>query len=225
MLRVWKVMIWVGLVVVTLAAVLVAVVLKAMAPTTGPRVGAYPAPHTAFVVIDIQEDYTGPAARKPYRDGDRIVGVSNTVLAEAEARNLVVAYVENVIENPLVRVLSGGMNAPGALGTATDRRILAVEGGRHFTKSRSDAFSNPALDAYLRESQVDHVVLVGLDGAYCVNATARGALNRGLKVTLLTDGIATESRKSIDDLARGWREAGAETTTSVAWLQSPGPRP
>lgn len=225
MRRIWKVVIWVVLALVAGVGILAAVVLRAMAPTTGERIAAYAAPRTAFVVIDIQEDYTGPVARKPYRHGDRIVAVSNAVLAEAAARGLVVAYVENVIDTPLVRILAGGLNAPGAPGTATDRRILAVEGGRHFTKNRSDAFSNPALDAFLRESQVNHVVLVGLDGAYCVNATARGALNRGIQVTLLTDGIATESRKPIDDLARGWRVAGAETTTSAVWLQPHGPRP
>ena len=43
-----------------------------------------------------------------------------------------------------------------------------------------------------------------------MNATARGGLNRGYKVTLFPQGIATESGKSLDELAQSWREAGAE---------------
>ena len=60
--------------------VLVVSILQSMRPTTGPRIGSYSAPRTALLVIDIQEDYTGPQARKRYRDGDRIVAASNDLL-------------------------------------------------------------------------------------------------------------------------------------------------
>ncbi len=73
--------------------------------------------------------------------------------------------------------------------------------------TRPDAFYTPALDACLRENPVDRVLITGLAGAYCVNATARGALNRGYKVTLFQDGIASESGKSMEKLAQGRREA------------------
>ena len=96
-----------------------------------------------------------------------------------------------------------------------DRRLVKVKGSRTFTKNRSDAFSSAELDAFLRASQVDRVLLAGLDGAYCVNATARGALNRGYKVTLFPEGIATESSKSIDDLIQGWRAAGADVRSGT----------
>ena len=84
-----------------------------------------------------------------------------------------------------------------------------------FHESRPPLFSNPELDAYLRAQQVSHLLVVGLDGAYCVNATTQGALNRGYKVTLYSDGIATESDTTLDDLARRWRALGAEIRTGA----------
>ncbi len=204
--------------IVVLLAALIGMILFTARPTTGPRIAAYAQPRTAVLVIDIQEDYTGEHARKRYRDGDGIVTATNAVLAQAEARGLAVVYVENVITNPVLRVLAGDLNPPGEPGTETDRRILRLAGARRVTKGRSDAFSNPELDAHLRAFQVDHVVIVGLDAAYCVNSTTHGALNRGYRVTVLRDGIATESGRSLDDLARSWRDAGATVLTSAELL-------
>ncbi len=190
--------------------VLFAVIYQSMRPTTGTRIGMYQNPRTALFVIDIQEDFTGPQARKKYRDGDRIVAASNALIAQAQAKGIPVIFIQNVITNPVVALLTGGVNAPGSPGTEMDRRLTRIPAARTFVKNRSDAFSNPGLDAYLRENQVDRLLITGLDAAYCVNATTMGALNRGYKVTLFPEAIATESGNSLEKLSRNWREAGAE---------------
>lgn len=209
MRRLKKILLWIIGVVLLVFITLGVLIFVSMQPTTGPRIASYKTPRTAVLIIDIQEDYTGPQAKKRYRDGDRIVAASNALLAQAQSKGAVVVYIENVFDGPIT-ILTGGINAAGSPGVEMDRRLTRIPGARTFTKNRSDAFSSQELDAFLRESQVDHVILMGLDGAYCVNATARGALNRGYKVTLFPQGIATESSKSLDELARGWREAGAE---------------
>jgi len=188
---------------------LLIMVTRSMAPTTGEPIPAYGHPTKALLVVDIQEDYTGRNAKKSFREGDRILEASNRLLAQAEAQNLPVVYIQNVIENAAIRKLAGGVNAPGALGTAMDHRLKPLANAPTFQKSQSDAFSNPKLDAFLRQNQVDEVVIVGLDAAYCINATALGALNRGYRVKLITDGIATESGKNMTTLAETWRKAGA----------------
>jgi nicotinamidase-related amidase len=93
-----------------------------------------------------------------------------------------------------------------------------LTGAPTFTKGRSDSFSNPALDAHLRALQVDELLIVGLDAAYCVKATTRGALNRGYKVTVVSDGVATESGQSIENLARSYTDAGARVATTQGLL-------
>jgi nicotinamidase-related amidase len=208
-----KILYWTTLTMLLLALSVVALVFWGMRPTSGKQIEKYADPRPALLIIDIQEDYTGPKAKKPYREGDRIVAVSNALLAQAQARGAVVVYIQNVIHSPIMSALTGGVNLPGTPGTEMDRRLLKVPTAMTFEKNRSDAFSNPEFDAYLRAQHVDRVWLTGLDGAYCVDATARGALNRGYKVTLFRDGIATESYKKIEDLVKSWREAGAEVKT------------
>ncbi|MGC4117810.1 MAG: isochorismatase family cysteine hydrolase [Myxococcales bacterium] len=203
-----------GLTVAAVAA-LAGIILWADLPTDGAKIGAYARPGTAYVVIDLQEDFTGPQALRPYQDAERVIAAANAVLARAREEGATVVYVENVVENGLKRMLMGGVNAPGAPGTRTDRRILQVAGGRTFPKGRGDAFSNPDLEAFLRERQIDHVVLMGLDAAHCVNATAGGALRRGYRVTMVTDAITTTGGKSVAELAEGWRKSGAEVVTTL----------
>lgn len=210
-----KITLWSAGSILLLALVLFSLVYWSMRPTTGTPIKQPATPRAALLIVDIQEDYTGPQARKRYRDGDRIVMVSNALLAQAQTNGAVVVFVKNVIDNPVMSMLMGGINAPGSPGTEMDRRLIKLPASVTFPKSRSDAFSTPALDAYLREKQVDHILITGLDGAYCVSATARGALNRGYKVTLFQDGIATESSKSIEALAKGWREAGAQVKSGT----------
>jgi nicotinamidase-related amidase len=188
----------------------------AITPTNGPRIPTYDQGKRALLVVDIQEDYTGKNARKPFHDGERVVFATNLLIENRERLGIdAVVYIQNELGNPVLRFLAGGLNAPGDPGTHMDRRLPSA---MTFTKGRSDAFSNPALDAYLRKLQVDQLYIVGLDAAYCVKATTRGALNRGYKVTVVTDAIATETGNSIEDLARGYVAAGAELATTRGLL-------
>lgn len=210
-----KILIWLTGAAILLVVAVFALFYLQMRPTTGPQIDVYSTPRTALIIIDIQEDYTGPQAKSRYRDGDRIVAASNALLEQARQKGTPVVYIENVIDNPLIALLAGGVNAPGAPGTAMDRRLLKVPGAKTFAKNRPDAFSNPELDAFLRGNHVNRLLLTGLDAAYCVNATTKGALNRGYKVTLFPEGIATEGGKSMNKLTKEWLEAGAEVKAGV----------
>jgi len=178
--------------------------------TNGPRIKDYAAPRTAILVIDLQEDYTGPHAKQPYRDADKILAATNHLLEKARAEGNLVVFIENVETGAFVHFITGGLNAPGAPGTEMDSRLLRSPGTVTFIKQAPDAFSNAGLDAYLREHQVDHVVITGLDAAVCVNATTLGALNRGYKVTMETSAILTNTGNRMGAWAQKWRQAGAE---------------
>ena len=178
-------------------------------PTQGPQIGAYAAPRTALLVIDIQEDYTGPRAKQPYKDAGRILAATNALIEEAREKGNLVVFIENILDNPILKVVTGGINAPGAPGTEMDSRLIRIPGTQTFTKLQGDAFSNLQFDAYLRANQVNQVLIVGLDATLCVNATARGALNRGYKVTMFSKAIASHSAADMGALSQGWRNAGA----------------
>jgi len=56
---------------------------------------------------------------------------------------------------------------------------------------------------------VDRLIVVGLDAAYCVDSTVRGALNRGFQVTLCPQGLGTRSGECLESLGEAWRKVGA----------------
>lgn len=59
---------------------------------------------------------------------------------------------------------------------------------------------------------MDELYLVGVDATYCVYNTALGALQRGYRVTMVSD--AVRSRKALPGvLERFWRKDTAITTS------------
>ena len=54
-----------------------------------------------------------------------------------------------------------------------------------------DAFSNPQLGEWLAARKVGRLRLVGLDGCFCLQSTAHGALNRGYAVEIVEDAVLT----------------------------------
>ena len=68
-----KILIWLTGTAILLVVAVFALFYLQMRPTTGPQIDVYSTPRTALIIIDIQEDYTGPQAKSRYRDGDRIV--------------------------------------------------------------------------------------------------------------------------------------------------------
>ena len=91
-------------------------------------------------------------------------------------------------------------------------------------KQHNSAFEDTALEATLAARGVSHVVLAGAESAWCIRATAYGALERGYDLTLLADahttaplqpqpGVRIEAKAVVDDL-----------NLVMTWLSYPGRR-
>ena len=188
-----------------------AVFVWATLPTHGPRVPPCHAPRTAVIVVDMQEDYTGPHARRGYEGSAELVARVNGVLAAARRRGWAAVFIRNEVApwNLGARLATGNTGVRGTPGAAVDARLVRPPGSIELTKWRADAFSNGALDAYLAANRVRHLVIVGVDAAACLNATVRGALNRGYDVTIPPECTATRMAKPLDALLGDLRKAGA----------------
>ena len=92
--------------------------------------------------------------------------------------------------------------------------------GNDFEKNRTDSFSNRQFEQLLIDRQVGELYLVGVDAAYCVYYTARGALNRGYKVTVVTDAVM--SRHSMAGVLERYRRNGIGVITSEILLGTAG---
>ncbi len=184
--------------------------------TRGRKIASYPNPQKALVVLDIQEGYSGTDSRRPDTapPAAGMIATVNRLIDLAAESGMEVAYIRQVFSNNLFVRLHGGRRAEKVL---VDRRIKIIN-SNDFEKNRTDAFSNRQFEQLLLDRQVDTLYLTGVDAAYCVYYTALGALNRGYRVVVVTDAVA--SRNNMADIMERYRRKGIETITSDQLINS-----
>ncbi len=200
--------------IVVVFGVFVVITMKKMfTPTRGAKIAAYSNPQKALLVIDVQEDYTGLKGKQPvlYPNVESQITAINGLIDRASKAGVRVVYIRQIFDDNFISRLLGGRTIEGKPGAEIDARIHVVN-RNDFTKKISDAFSNQQLNAFLALNQVDELYLVGLDAAYCVYNTAKGALNRGYKVKVVKDAILT--RKSMNDILKRYKQEEIPVTTS-----------
>lgn len=189
-------------------------------PTKGTKISRYASPHKALLVIDIQEDSTGTTAKNssPFKnDSEKYITSVNQIINSASKGNIGIIYIRHEFQGLrgmiLSRITSDGVDIKGQPGTEIDKRVSIIS-NNIFSKSVSDAFSNPDLEAYLINQQVDELFLTGIDAQYCVYSTAKGALNRGYKVNLITDGISMANKNKWNEVMEKYKQDGVKLVTS-----------
>jgi nicotinamidase-related amidase len=129
-----------------------------------------------------------------------MIAAVNDLVSRREMLKIEVAYIRNEFEwwDYPRNWFRRGAAVRGTPGTSFDPRVLVMNEARIFSKGQADAFSNSDLDGFLRDKQVDHVVLAGVFADACVYYTAEGALNRGYRVTVLRDAVAAATDEDRD---------------------------
>jgi nicotinamidase-related amidase len=194
------------------AAVLGFAVWNTVRPTSGARIEA--ARHgKALILVDLQEDYTGPHAQQSYQEPERLISAANQLIASAHAGGWPV-YLARVAmpSDPFHALLSGGTALAGTKGAEFDSRLERAR-TTEIVKTKSDSFANPLLDTQLAANQVGELFIAGLDAKFCVKKTIRGALNRGYKVNVVREGIATRHSTPLGDHIADYEAAGAVMTS------------
>lgn len=184
--------------------------------TRGRKIALYPNPRRALVVLDIQEGYAGTEPRQPVTalPVTGMIATVNRLIDLASLSDMEVTYIRQVFGNNLIVRLHGGKQTGKVM---IDRRIKVIN-SNDFEKNRTDAFSNHRFEQLLIERQVNELYLVGVDAAYCVYRTALGALNRGYRVTVVTDAVS--SRHKMTDVLERYRRKGIAVTTSNQLIDS-----
>jgi nicotinamidase-related amidase len=183
--------------------------------------------HTAIIVVDIQEDYTGMTAQPPfpYEGSETLISSINTVLETAAAHGCTIVYTTQEFEGLLgmivSRLLFKGVAIKGHPGTQLDARLNVVS-DYHISKSTLNAFANPRLHAVLQEHHVTELYFVGLDAAYCLDKTAKGGVRLGYHVTLLEDCVVTHCEEKWHRLRQKYGEHGITLMSRQQFLASLG---
>lgn len=176
----------------------------------------------ALLVLDLQVDFVDPAGRLPIsRDQiSPVLAAANRAIAAANG-HLAVAYIGNeygfwdIPGNWFRR----GAAMKSSFGSALDPLVTRIAGAPYFAKHRGDAFSNDALELFLVSNDIERVVLAGVYADACIYCTARSAINRGYRVTVLADAVGAASDEDRRAALRSLSRLGVEVET-VAHFES-----
>lgn len=146
--------------------------------------------NTALIVIDVQKGFDDP------KWGER-----NNLNAEANISRLINLWRNE--KRPVIHVQHCSIEAgsplqPDQPGVEFKPEVMPLKGEQIFKKTVNSAFIGTALESYLRNNDIDHIVLVGLTTDHCVSTTTRMAGNLGFKVLLVGDATATFNRQGPD---------------------------
>ena len=161
----------------------------------------------ALLVIDMQNVCVGDKHSAYFKYDTGLINKVNDVI-DANQSNAIV-YIRNIMKKNLINKL-----APFQAYEGTEEAELVgklhIVSDNIFTKYEGNAFSNPTLNAFLKENKIECVEVIGVDGGGCVALTALGAVKEGYKVTVNETAIGTMFDKNRDKYFKKLKEAGAE---------------
>lgn len=158
----------------------------------------------ALLVVDVQEDFIGELRNKnkfSYENTNELVNNINQKI-EIYSKNMnEVIYIANVLPRNFFYKKFFPYGLVGSQGAKLDKKIKIVS-ENYFEKQVGNAFKNNNLVKFIKEKGINEVEIVGVDGTGCVFRTAKGALEIGLKVSILKDSVGTINRKKLINIIK-----------------------
>lgn len=162
----------------------------------------------ALLVIDMQNICVGEN-HAAYFKYDNVALIETVNKAIDANKGNVVIYIKNIMKKNFINKF-----APFHAYEGTEEVELAdnlqIVSENVFTKYEGNAFSNPALNEFLKKSDIECVEIVGVDGGGCVALTALGAIKEGYKVIVNENAIGTMFIKNRDKYFKQLKDVGAE---------------
>lgn len=162
----------------------------------------------ALLVIDMQNFCVGDnhATYFRYNNTDLVEAVNGVI--DTNKDNMVI-YIKNIMRKNLLNKFVPFHAYEGTEDVELVKNLQIVS-DNIFTKNEGNAFSNPALNEFLKRSDIECVEVIGVDGGGCVALTALGAIKEGYKVIVNEKAIGTMLVKARNKYFKKLKEEGAE---------------
>ncbi|MGN0143612.1 MAG: isochorismatase family cysteine hydrolase [Clostridium sp.] len=165
----------------------------------------------ALLVVDAQDDFIGEQRSKKKfdyeNDIDDLIENINKSISNYYENNDEVIYISHVIPSSYFNKKFIGYGISGTKGAKINEKIKIVS-ENYFEKHTHNAFKNNNLVKFIKENNISEVEIVGCDACGAVSSTAKGAVDMGLKVTVMTDATATINEKKFIRLSSRLKEFG-----------------
>jgi nicotinamidase-related amidase len=136
-------------------------------------------PHTALMVIDVQNGVVGEAHRR-----DDVVANIGTLVEKARAEGVSIVWIQHSDEG-LQQGSDDWQYVP---------ELTRAESEPLVHKTFGDSFEATDLEEVLAAAGVGHLVVTGAQTDACIRSTIHGAFTRGYDVTLVGDAHTTEDQ-------------------------------
>ncbi len=182
----------------------------------------------ALLVIDIQKDNLSSRSPYPFDPTvvDNMIETVNRITSTCAAAQIPVIFIRQIFDGfpgtLFSKLLLKGITLKGSPGAELDDRLNAA-GSLQIDKSRQNGFIGTNLESELEKLTVDTLYMCGLDGAYCVSATAKGGLLSGRNVIYIDDAIITNKPKRWEKLRAETISQGAALCSSEDFMRQHGP--
>lgn len=166
----------------------------------------------ALLVIDVQNDLVD--ALPPPRRTELLARIAELV-QRARERGTPLVYVRHNEENGPLRLGSPPWEIAAEVAPRSGEPVVE--------KQFASAFQETNLEEILKARDAGELTICGMQSDFCVNATARAAVERGYPVTLVADAHATyataekSEREIIDSIESGLQELGVRTAPASAF--------
>ncbi|MCM1144172.1 MAG: isochorismatase family protein [Blautia sp.] len=162
----------------------------------------------ALLVIDMQNVCVGEnhAQYFKYNNTDLIKAVNGVI--EANKNNMVI-YIKNIMKKNFLNKFAPFHAYEGTEDAALVNNLQIVS-ENVYTKYKGNAFSNAALNEFLKKNDITCVEVVGVDGGGCVALTALGAMKEGYQVIVNENAIGTMFIEKRNKYFKQLKDAGAE---------------
>ncbi|GLB61328.1 cysteine hydrolase family protein [Cytobacillus sp. NCCP-133] len=147
------------------------------------------------VIIDMLNDFIGEKAALRCENGEKIVPKIQELIEFAHENNIQVVHVQEAHRKNDRDFRVRPVHAvKGTWGSQFIPELQPDESKGDYVvqKRRHSAFSYTDFDLFLREEEIDTVVLTGVWTNVCVRSTASDALYHGYNVICISDGTASQ---------------------------------
>lgn len=177
---------------------------------------------TALLLIDFQIDFLADSGRMPVgsENAEQVIATANRLIRLFEKRGWLIINVLSKFKkmDMIGNFFRNHAAIEGSDGCKTDPR-LAPHNPTFLPKPKSSAFSNPYLVEYLKQKEIDHIVICGVYAEGCVRATALDARRAGLGVTLISDGVASDKIAKYNQALSQMQKKGVQVLSLEEYIK------